>query len=298
MLNAAGRLARERDVAGVAAEARDVALHPAQRRPAGPGSRSCPCCCSGFSSAKPGSARYPNGPQPVVDGHHDHVLASPPAPRGRSRCPRRSATSRRGDRRLPAGWWRRRRRRRRSDTGSPRSRWRTRLTRPVPCGQREPGTSASRTPLQAAGGCGERQRSSPTGGAAYGIPLKDRKVGLTCPLTAPDCVPTVSETANAGALNASNSNTRPARTPAHTSANIPSRRTSPRLGSPNPPRCTLSSSCSHRLRNLQPSSEKYSQYGLLSSENRKMAIRPIPPRLRPRPRSGRPSSTRPWSRGA
>jgi hypothetical protein len=42
------------------------------------------------------------------------------------------------------------------------------------CGQGRPGLLASRTPGHAAAGCGDVQRSLPTGGAAYGMPSNDR----------------------------------------------------------------------------------------------------------------------------
>src|SRR5947207_3121712 len=40
------------------------------------------------------------------------------------------------------------------------------------CAQSAPNLVALRTPFQVGKGCGGRQRYSPTGGAAYGIPLK------------------------------------------------------------------------------------------------------------------------------
>ena len=46
------------------------------------------------------------------------------------------------------------------------------------CMQRGPNLSAGRTPGQLWTGCGAFQRRSPTGGAANGIPLKTRRVGL------------------------------------------------------------------------------------------------------------------------
>src|SRR5690349_10267508 len=39
------------------------------------------------------------------------------------------------------------------------------------CGQSLPNTVAARTPLQRGNGCGARQRSGPTGGRAYGMPI-------------------------------------------------------------------------------------------------------------------------------
>jgi hypothetical protein len=38
------------------------------------------------------------------------------------------------------------------------------------CTQGDPATTAGRTPSQCGAGCGARQRSGPTGGAAYGMP--------------------------------------------------------------------------------------------------------------------------------
>ena len=42
------------------------------------------------------------------------------------------------------------------------------------CMARGPNRSAGRTPAHGAAGCGGRQRRSPTGGAANGMPLKLR----------------------------------------------------------------------------------------------------------------------------
>src|SRR5262249_27793009 len=45
---------------------------------------------------------------------------------------------------------------------------------PPPCVHLGPNSSAFRTPVQLVTGCGGRQRSGPTGGAAKGIPLNTR----------------------------------------------------------------------------------------------------------------------------
>src|SRR5580704_10798827 len=60
---------------------------------------------------------------------------------------------------------------------------------------------ASRTPRQGAGGCGGRQRSAPTGGAAYGMPRYSSTLPVARPRTWPSAVPTTSgdpETAASG----------------------------------------------------------------------------------------------------
>ena len=61
------------------------------------------------------------------------------------------------------------------------------------CMQRAPNSVAFRTPSHDAGGCGAFQRSSPTGGAANGMPLKTRTSdeATAAPSTAPDFVVTV-----------------------------------------------------------------------------------------------------------
>src|SRR3984957_598981 len=60
-------------------------------------------------------------------------------------------------------------------------------TSSVVCGHSGPNFVASRTPLQCCAGCGSRQRSLPTGGAAKGIPLKlttpPASTPRTCPLS-------------------------------------------------------------------------------------------------------------------
>src|SRR3954471_12604510 len=68
---------------------------------------------------------------------------------------------------------------------------------PPPCMQRGPKTSALRTPSHFAAGCGAFQRSGPTGGAAYGMPLNTRTSGLLPPTpeTSPASVFTGSLTA-------------------------------------------------------------------------------------------------------
>ena len=58
------------------------------------------------------------------------------------------------------------------------------------CGQGLPNAVAFRVPCQAACGRGGRQRSAPTGGAAYGIPRKLRIPAATFPRTAPATVTT------------------------------------------------------------------------------------------------------------
>src|ERR1017187_9121885 len=55
------------------------------------------------------------------------------------------------------------------------------------CMQRAPYSVAWRTPVHAAAGCGAFQRSGPTGGAAYGMPLKVRT--LPSALTTPRKIP-------------------------------------------------------------------------------------------------------------
>jgi hypothetical protein len=60
------------------------------------------------------------------------------------------------------------------------------------CMQRGPNLSALRTPCQLPAGCGGFQRSSPTGGAAKGTPLKLRTPVLLS--AAPSSVPPVSLT--------------------------------------------------------------------------------------------------------
>ena len=70
--------------------------------------------------------------------------------------------------------------------------WRPSPCRPPPpkppCMHRAPNCSAFRTPSQCAAGCGGFQRSSPTGGAAYGIPLKTRTSAVVAP-AAPETKP-------------------------------------------------------------------------------------------------------------
>ena len=55
-----------------------------------------------------------------------------------------------------------------------------------------PNVEASRTPFQGVGGCGARQRSGPTGGAAYGMPLNASTplASRWLPRTSPACVRT------------------------------------------------------------------------------------------------------------
>src|ERR1035441_9612169 len=55
------------------------------------------------------------------------------------------------------------------------------------CMQRAPYPVAWRTPVQPAAGCGAFQRNGPTGGAAYGMPLKVRT--LPSALTTPSKTP-------------------------------------------------------------------------------------------------------------
>src|SRR5580765_6903062 len=58
----------------------------------------------------------------------------------------------------------------------------------APAAHGAPNASALRTPSHFATGCGARHRFSPTGGAAYGMPLNTRTVGwvaLTTPASAP-----------------------------------------------------------------------------------------------------------------
>src|SRR6185312_3241340 len=62
------------------------------------------------------------------------------------------------------------------------------------CIGRSPKAVASRTPAHGLTGCGSLHRSSPTGGAAYGIPLKTRTPLLSrAPRTTPLAVLTSSE---------------------------------------------------------------------------------------------------------
>lgn len=73
---------------------------------------------------------------------------------------------------------------------------------PPPCMHRGPNWSALRTPSQRGAGCGVRQRSSPTGAAAKGTPLKTRISGLLpeVPEINPVSTRTVSEIVAAAAL--------------------------------------------------------------------------------------------------
>src|SRR5580765_2246036 len=54
------------------------------------------------------------------------------------------------------------------------------------CMQSWPYLSAMRTPDQRGADCGAFQRSSPTGGAAKGTPLKERTLSATTPSSSPD----------------------------------------------------------------------------------------------------------------
>ena len=67
------------------------------------------------------------------------------------------------------------------------------------CGQPLPGAVAGDTAAQTACGCGERQRSSPTGGAANGIPSHCRRSPSESPHTGPRSVDTVVPSAHTGA---------------------------------------------------------------------------------------------------
>jgi hypothetical protein len=51
--------------------------------------------------------------------------------------------------------------------------------------QLAPNSTAWRTPVQRAAGCGGRHRSSPTGGAANGIPLYDTTRSANTPWSSP-----------------------------------------------------------------------------------------------------------------
>src|SRR5215467_12032664 len=53
------------------------------------------------------------------------------------------------------------------------------------CGQRLPGAVALRVPVHGEAGCGGRQRKRPEGGAAYGIPRKERTPPMTSPRSTP-----------------------------------------------------------------------------------------------------------------
>jgi hypothetical protein len=59
------------------------------------------------------------------------------------------------------------------------------------CGQCGAKLVAARTPGQGLGGCGGRQRSAPTGGAAYGMPRNWSVAATAFPRTAPSAVATV-----------------------------------------------------------------------------------------------------------
>src|SRR5438046_949396 len=59
------------------------------------------------------------------------------------------------------------------------------------CAQSAPNLVASRTPFQVGKGCGGRQRYSPTGGAAYGIPLKMETSPSVTPRKIPEAALTV-----------------------------------------------------------------------------------------------------------
>ena len=59
------------------------------------------------------------------------------------------------------------------------------------CAQSVPNSLASRTPSHAGTGWGGRQRYSPTGGAAYGIPFKAETSPSVTPRTTPDLIRTV-----------------------------------------------------------------------------------------------------------
>src|SRR5678815_1798106 len=61
------------------------------------------------------------------------------------------------------------------------------------CGHCAPKLLASRSPCHAGKGWGGRQRLSPTGGAAYGIPLKIEMSPSVTPRTIPEAVRTVGE---------------------------------------------------------------------------------------------------------
>jgi hypothetical protein len=54
-----------------------------------------------------------------------------------------------------------------------------------PCMQSDPNSAACRTPAHGATGWGGRHRSSPRGGAAKGIPLKDATSSVTTPCSSP-----------------------------------------------------------------------------------------------------------------
>ena len=57
--------------------------------------------------------------------------------------------------------------------------------KPRPCMQLAPNSVAWRTSVHFAAGCGGRHRSSPTGGAAKGIPLKERTPSAATPCSSP-----------------------------------------------------------------------------------------------------------------
>src|SRR6266566_10149082 len=65
------------------------------------------------------------------------------------------------------------------------------------CGQSAPNVVASRSPCHATTGCVGRQRYSPTGAPAYGIPLKLDTSPSVTPRTTPEAVRTVGPTPEA-----------------------------------------------------------------------------------------------------
>src|SRR5690606_11801213 len=74
-----------------------------------------------------------------------------------------------------------------------------------PCAHAAAKASALRVPDQAAGGCGSRQRSSPTGGAAKGIPRNTCRPSSSVPSSRPPCTWTVAAAAPKAAEPANNS---------------------------------------------------------------------------------------------
>src|SRR5437588_5137186 len=59
------------------------------------------------------------------------------------------------------------------------------------CMETGPNSTHSRTPSHGGAGCGGRKRSSPTGGAAKGMPLKTCTPSATLPCTLPAAVSTI-----------------------------------------------------------------------------------------------------------
>src|SRR6185312_491498 len=83
------------------------------------------------------------------------------------------------------------------------------------CAQSAPNLLASRTPSHVGAGCGGRQRKSPTGAAAYGIPLKVETSPSVAPRTMPDAVRTVGPALEAASANVVTADSNTIRQPAY-----------------------------------------------------------------------------------